>query len=166
MNKVQMMTSVYNQLAIDYNCSPDDFWRNEIIFTESKELEGRRPYPFLIPHLELITFGYGAVINASANVIDLAKRVLRNKSSFEIISMPFICGINPYYLPQISNLPAIVKNDNFKFEFVEKGEIRQLYQYKGFEFALQYDTNSLHPEELAIVVKSYNEIDRNCNCCC
>ena len=153
-----MMKNVYNQLAIDYNCLPDDFLKNEIIFTQAEALEGRRPYPFLTPRLELITFDYGIVINASADILDLAESTLKNKSSFEILNMPFVCGVNPYYLPQISKFPLVEKNDNFKFEFVEKSEIPQLYNLKGFDYALQYDVNSLHPEELVVIIKYINSI--------
>lgn len=109
MNKKQMMEYVYNQLSIDYNCLPDDFLRDEIIFTEAKELEGRRPYPFFTPRFELITFGYGMMINASADILDVAKSVLKNKSNFEILNMPFVCGVNPYYLPEISKFGLLQK---------------------------------------------------------
>jgi len=153
MNKKQMMELVLNQLAIDYNCFPDDFLKNEIIFTEAKELEGRRPFPFFTPRLELITFGYGLVINTSTDILDLAKSILKNKSSFEILNMPFVCGVNPYYLPEISKFALLEKNDKFKFELIEKSEIHQLYSLKGFDYALKYDVSSLHPEELAIVIK-------------
>ena len=156
MNNKQMMEYVFNQLAIDYNCLPDDFLKNEIIFTEAKELEGRRPYPFFTPRLELITFGYGIVINASADILDLVKSILKNKSSFEILNMPFVCGVNPYYLPELSKFVLFEKNHKFKFEFIEKAEISQLYSLKGFDYALQYDVNSLHPEELVVIVK-YND---------
>lgn len=84
-DKKEMLRCVRDQLAIDYNCLPDDFLKYEIIFTEAKELEGRRPYPFFTPHLELITFGYGIVINASADILDLAKNILKNKSSLKYL---------------------------------------------------------------------------------
>lgn len=157
MNNKQMMEYVFNQLAIDYNCLPDDFLENKIIFTEAKESEGRRPYPFYTPRLELITFGYGMVINASADILDLAKSILKNKSSFEIFNMPFVCGVNPYYLPEISKFALIEKNDKFKFELIEKSEIPQLYNLKGFDYALKYDVNSLISEELVIVIK-HNDV--------
>ena len=61
MDKKNMMQIVYNQLAFDYNCSPQDFLNDGLIFTEAKELKGRRPYPFITPRLEMITFGNGVV---------------------------------------------------------------------------------------------------------
>ncbi len=58
-DKRDMMDCVYKQLAIDYNCTPEDFQKDELIFTEAKENEDRRPYPFLTPRLEMITMGLG-----------------------------------------------------------------------------------------------------------
>ena len=85
------------------------------------------------------------------------KSILKNKSSFEILNMPFVCGVNPYYLPQISKFALIEKNDKFKFELIEKSEIPQLYNLKGFDYALKYNVNSLIPEELVIVIK-HNDV--------
>lgn len=56
-----MMGCVYNQLAIDYNCSPDDFLKEGLIFTVAKQNEGRRPYPWITPRLEMVTMGNGVV---------------------------------------------------------------------------------------------------------
>ncbi len=36
-SKKYMMDCVYNQLAIDYNCSPDDFLKDGFIIYRSKE---------------------------------------------------------------------------------------------------------------------------------
>lgn len=37
MTKQEMMTTVYNQLAIDYNCKPEDFAKDGVIFTAAKK---------------------------------------------------------------------------------------------------------------------------------
>jgi hypothetical protein len=38
-NKKSMMDCVYHQLAIDYNCSPDDFLKDGLIFTEARAVK-------------------------------------------------------------------------------------------------------------------------------
>lgn len=68
-NKKVMMDCVHNQLAIDYNCSPDDFMKDGFIFTEAREKEGRRPFPWVTPCLEIVTMGHGVVINASEDIL-------------------------------------------------------------------------------------------------
>lgn len=153
MDKNNMMQLVYSQLAIDYNCSPQDFLREGLTFTEAKELKGRRPYPFFIPRLEMITFGNGVVINASSDILSLVKSKLEGKTRYEALNMPFVYGVNPYYLPNLNHMNLVLKNDNLDFELVRKRDIANLYKYKGFDYALQYKVESYHPEVLAIVAK-------------
>lgn len=153
MDKKKMMEQVYNQLAIDYNCSPEDFLKDGLIFTEAKELEGRRPYPLINPRLEMVTFGKGVIINASSNILPLIRKNLEGKTRYEALNMPFVYGVNPYFLPDLDKIALLNKNNKFEYEFVEKKDIPKLYTLKGFNFALQYDTHSLHPEALAIVAK-------------
>lgn len=52
MTKQEMMATVYRQLALDYNCQPEDFTRSGILFTEAKMQRGRREMPFVTPRLE------------------------------------------------------------------------------------------------------------------
>lgn len=47
MNKQEMMSIVYNQLAIDYNCKPEDFNKDGVIFTIAEKQTGRREMPFV-----------------------------------------------------------------------------------------------------------------------
>ena len=158
MDKKNMMQLVYNQLAIDYNCSPQDFLKEGLIFTEAKELNGRRPYPFIAPRLEMITFGNGVVINASSDILSLVKSKLEGKTRYEALNMPFVYGVNPYFLPNLNNMSLVKKTDNFDFELVEKCDIANLYKYKGFDYALQYNVESLHPEVLSIVAKQKGDV--------
>lgn len=158
MDKKKMMQEVFNQLSIDYNCSPDDFMKDGIIFTEAKELEGRRPYPFITPRLELITFGNGVVANSSSGILEIVQDRLRGKSRYDILNMPFVYGVNPYYLPDLDNISLLHNNKNFEFTVIERTDILSLYELKGFDYALQYDMNSLHPEEVAVVAKQNGNI--------
>ena len=45
MTKQEMMATVYRQLALDYNCQPEDFTRSGILFTEAKMQRGRLHKP-------------------------------------------------------------------------------------------------------------------------
>lgn len=67
MTKSEMMNMVYNQLAVDYNCKPDDFCKDGVIFTVAEKLNGRREMPFVTPRLEIITMGRSTIVNASKN---------------------------------------------------------------------------------------------------
>lgn len=152
-NKKIMMECVYKQLAIDYNCSPDDFLKEGLIFTEAKQNEGRRPFPWITPRLEMITMGNSVVINASTDILPLVYHQLKGKTRYEALNMPFIYGINPYFLPDLDKITLLDKNDEFQYEVIEKDHIQKLYKLKDFNYALQYDINSKHPEIVAVIAK-------------
>lgn len=63
------MDCVYQQLAIDYNCSSNDFLKDGLIFTEARENQGRRNFPFVTPRLEMISFGHSIIINVSSDIL-------------------------------------------------------------------------------------------------
>ncbi len=72
-SKKYMMDCVYDQLAIDYNCAPDDFLKDGLIFTEARENKERRPFPWVTPRLEMITMGHSVVINATGDILPLVR---------------------------------------------------------------------------------------------
>lgn len=157
-NKKIMMQSVYNQLAIDYNCSPNDFLKEGIIFTEAKQNEGRRTFPWITPRLEMITMGNGVVINASEDILPCIRKQLEGKTRFEAFCIPFVYGINPYYLPDIDNIVPLNKAEGFEYEMVEKQDIHKLYEINDFHYAIQYDVNSPRPEMLVVLAKYREKI--------
>lgn len=157
MTKNEMMQKVYNQLAIDYNCQPADFLKDDIIFTEAKKLDGRRALPFTEPRLELLTFGRGMIINASANIMKYVKRQFKYKSNLEIINSPLLKSFNPYYLPDIDNLKS-VKNNFCEYKIIQRDEILSYYELPDMHNALQYNKNSERPEFLGVVAIKENKV--------
>lgn len=156
MNKQKMMSIVYNQLAIDYNCKPEDFNKDGVIFTIAEKQTGRREMPFVTPRLEVITMGKSTIVNVSKNIMSYAKRKLEGKSSYDILTSKIVYGVNPYYLPDIENLKEI-ENNSFQFELIDKN-IQSLYVNKCFHNALQYNVDSKRPEVLAAVAYDKNNL--------
>lgn len=156
MNKQEMMTIVYSQLAIDYNCKPEDFNRDGVIFTIAEKQNGRREMPFITPRLEIITMGKSTIVNVSKNIMSFAKRKFEGKSRYEILTSKFVYGVNPYYLPDVENLKEI-ENKSFRFELISSN-IQLLYSNKGFNNALQYDVDSKRPEVLAAIAYAENKL--------
>ncbi len=156
MTKQEMMATVYRQLALDYNCQPEDFTKSGIFFTEAKMQPGRREMPFVAPRLEVITMGNSTVINASKSVMPYVKRKFKNKSSYEILTDKLVYGANPYYLPDIERIKPI-ENTACSFALLDK-DLHDLYKNKGFPNALQYDPNSARPEVLAAVAYDQEQI--------
>lgn len=156
MNKQEMMSIVYNQLAIDYNCKPEDFNKDGVIFTIAEKQTGRREMPFVTPRLEVITMGKSTIVNVSKNIMSYAKRKLEGKSSYDILTSKIVYGVNPYYLPDIENLKEI-ENNSFQFELIDEN-IQSLYVNKYFHNALQYNVDSKRPEVLAAVAYDKNNL--------
>lgn len=151
-----MMSIVYNQFAIDYNCKPEDFNKDGVIFTIAEKQTGRREMPFVTPRLEVITMGKSTIVNVSKNIMSYAKRKLEGKSSYDILTSKIVYGVNPYYLPDIENLKEI-ENNSFQFELIDKN-IQSLYVNKYFHNALQYNVDSKRPEVLAAVAYDKNNL--------
>lgn len=114
MTKREMMKIVCSQLAIDYNCKPEDFNKDGVIFTIAEKQEGRREMPFITHRLEIITMGKSAIVNVSKNMMSFAKRKFEGKSNYDILTSKFVYGVNPYYLPDVENIKTI---ENILFGF-------------------------------------------------
>lgn len=149
MTKSEMMNIVYNQLAVDYNCKPDDFCKDGVIFTIAEKKNGRREMPFVTPRLEVITMGKSTIVNASKKIMPYVKRKFSGKSAYDILTSEIVYGVNPYYLPDVENI-KIIDNKLYGFKLIDS-DIQSLYKYKQFKNALQYDNESKRPEVLAAV---------------
>lgn len=157
MDNYEMMQKVYNQLAIDYNCQPSDFLKDDIIFTVAKKLKGRRALPFAEPRLEVLTFGRGMIVNASDNIMDYVKSQFANKSKLEIINSPLLKSFNPYYLPDLDRFKNI-KNGFCQNKIIQRDEILELYELPNMHNALQYNKKSERPEMLGVIALKDNKI--------
>lgn len=67
-SKDQIITELKKQLAIDFNCSTEDFGKNENIITDSKDNPGRRIYSQRKEFLSMVTLGGNAVISADESM--------------------------------------------------------------------------------------------------
>lgn len=156
MTKQEMMNIVYNQLAVDYNCKPDDFNKDSVIFTYAEKQIGRREMPFVSPRLEVITMGKSTIINASERIMPYVKRRFKGKSSYKILTSKIVYGVNPYYLLNVENI-NFINNDLYSFKLI-RNDIQSLYKYDGFPDALQYNILSKRPEVLAAVAYDFTKI--------
>jgi len=144
------------QLALDCNCSPDDFEKEGIVFCEAKQNANRRPFPWSEPHFEMLHMGASVVVSASAKLLPYLQEQLAGKNRDEAFEMPFVIGMGLYYLPdKIQPLPL---TEGFIFEFIERSDIPAYYKFEGFKNTLQYDVNHSRPDVLAMIAKKDNRI--------
>lgn len=149
-------STVRQQLAIDLNCSADDFNEDGIMFFEAKENPGRRPFPRGERHFEMVTMGHAIIVSATADLMPYLQEQLADKSRDEAFSMPFVYGHGLYYLPDV--LQALPLPSGISFKLFEQPEIPNLYKFDGFHNAVQYDINHPRPDVLAIAAMKNNEI--------
>lgn len=160
MTKREMYNIVQNQLAIDLNCSPNDFngEKDNIVFVEAKDNPGRRPFRRGKQFFEILTMGKSIVVSATAARLEYAKEHLAGKERDDAFSMPFIRGHVMCYLPDLDNLKHIIAPSNFTYETIENDRISLLRETQGFSNAIQYDVNYPVQNSMAIVARQGDTI--------
>jgi hypothetical protein len=136
------------QLALDYNCSPECFNGGGVTVTRSAHKAGRRLFSDTPFFLNIASFGSGTVISAAGKVMPFALRIAEQKGS-ELLSTPDISELyglaakenrmvfqTIYYLPQkeILDIPQLPESDGFSVRIIEGEDIRKLYPF-GFDNA-------------------------------
>ncbi len=152
----EIMYAVRAQLAIDLNCSADDFDREGYVFCEARENPGRRPFPRGKRHFEMLTMGGAVIVSATSDILPYLREQLQGKSYWEAFDMPFVYGTGHYFMPDYPN-PLSVP-DGVEITVADKSNITALYRYEGFTNALQYDANHSRPDALAVVARINGDI--------
>lgn len=147
-NKTKMLEIVRQQLAIDMNCSVQDFLEEGIVFCEAKMNEGRRPFDRQTPYLEIVTMGKGIVVTADLHILEKVKPILENRSRDDIFSAPFVYGHSLYYIPDCKVIRKLSNIEGITFHVREGKEIHELYNVTGFANAIMYDVNHPRPDVL------------------
>jgi len=156
----EMLCIVQSQLATDLNCTPDDLngVKDSIIFTQTRDNPGRRPFPRSEQHFEMLSMGRTIVVSASSDILAIVKPLLHGKNRDEAFSMPFVYGHSLYYLPDLAQLKPLVSPDEFEYERVEQQDIPALYPYDGFHNAIQYSANQPRPDILVTLARKDGSI--------
>ncbi|MCL2323095.1 MAG: hypothetical protein FWC47_13460 [Oscillospiraceae bacterium] len=85
-----ILSEVQKQLAIDLNCSTEDFNKEGFIFCEAKDNPYRRPFPRSKSHFEMLTMGKSIIVSACLDILYFVKEQLQDKSRDDAFSMPFV----------------------------------------------------------------------------
>ena len=156
LSKKEILNEVLSQLAIDLNCSREDFYQEGYVFCEVKDNPGRRPFPRGKRHFEMLTLGEAVIVCATPDILPFLREQLRGKTRDDAFSMPFVYGSGMFYLPDEPlplNLP-----EGFDYEMAEQNEIPKYYALEGFTYALSKDVNHPRPDVLALTAKKNGKI--------
>jgi len=154
-DKEKMMDCVRKQLSLDYNCSPDDFLKEGLIFTKAIPLDGRRPFPFRSPRVEMVTMGNSVIVNASNDIMPYVRKQFITMTRDEVFYVPFFYGICEYLVPDIDKITALNYPGCVKYEMIEGQNVADLNKLKGFENALKYHAC---PVRLVFLAKDNDKI--------
>ena len=150
MNQQQMVLEAKKQLALDLNCSASDFDRPGIWFCPSADLPGHRPFSRRGPAFDMVTFGAGTVISASASLLPGLQRQLGALERDALWSQPFLRSLEHYFLPDPKRLRSLSAPYKIRLEWSKREQMEELYRIPGFSNALGYDPDGPRPDVLAV----------------
>lgn len=157
MRPQDILREAKRQLALDLNCDPADFDREEITVTKAVDLIGRRPFSRKDRSFDMVSFGAGTVVSVSEEILAQVRAALEGKKRDELFSLAFLRSLGHYFLPDMSRKGAIPLPPGLTLEWIPAQGMEELYATKGFPNALGYDLASPRPDVLAAVAKSGTE---------
>ena len=160
MTAQEILQIVQSQLATDLNCTAEDLngEKDSLIFAETKNNPGRRPFPRGDSHFEMLSMGKSIVVSATPDILNIGKPLLSGKNREDAFSMPFVQGHSLYYLPDLARIQPLPPPAEFEYEVIEQNDIPALYKFDGFCNAIQYNPNHPRPDVLVILAKKVGHI--------
>ncbi|MCL1929525.1 MAG: GNAT family N-acetyltransferase [Treponema sp.] len=167
--KQELLGIIKNQLAIEYNCSIDDFSSSHNIITATKDSEEKRHYINGTFFFKMATFGDNAVITANECIHTWLKDYTKDKKGHWIFEQNNIMKIEKKLNEHnkklwgshhmfLSYKEVIPKDINLKTEWFEKEAIHQFYNTKLFPNALCKKYNPKRPDILAVAAYDEDKI--------
>ncbi|MBO5035671.1 MAG: GNAT family N-acetyltransferase [Clostridia bacterium] len=162
MMKKELQKTLYGLLALEYNCSPDDFKKDKNILTVSKIIDGRRIYSPEKYFFHMVTTGNNAVITADECLHPFLEKFIANRCGHWLFEQPNILGLerelNKFGHTLTAShhmfLPAqkIKRDKPFPFEirwFFDE-EIMQFYGDERFPNAICEEFTPTRPDRLVV----------------
>ena len=153
---------IKEQLALEFNCAPEDFEREEIVITKPCLHEKRRKFsedPFF---LQMATFGGNAVISAQEEIHPWLTEWSKDKKGFWLFEQQnyyeLECELRKYgYKMALTHHMFLPKKDvqdakpEFEVRWLEQKDIPPFYGKEEFSNALCDRFKPERPDVLAIV---------------
>ncbi len=156
-------------LSIEYNCSPDDFFKNENTVTVSDLKKGGRYASEESRFFHMATIGNGAVITADEKLQSFLKEFSKSTSGYRLFETEnlilnkelkkygyTLSYAGHFFLPKFSCKPNLPKGA-FKTEWVK--DFSEFYGDNRFTHAIAYpEPRSYQPDVLGICAFCGNDI--------
>jgi len=161
MTNADILRIAMEQHAIDANCSPDDFTRDDNIVVISRPNENARRYLNLPFFCDLITYGFNIVASVDERVYDFVKKYIDTKFPHGCFEMPQIhhlthefikygflpCYQAEYWLPDVDVLNVLYCR--YETRLLEQKDFAELY-LPDWSNALSQSENSRRLDMLGV----------------
>jgi GNAT superfamily N-acetyltransferase len=139
---------LFKQIAIDYNCTPEDLKKGEIIITKSEWNDGRRSYSPDMPFLQMATLGASTVIMADECLHEFLHGFIKDVEGHRLFELDNLLKLNEelkQYGYQMNSthhmfLPCldVTVPERFQVKWLYDSEIKQFYGDPRFPNAIAY----------------------------
>lgn len=119
------------QLALDFNCSPEDFDGDECVITESALNEGRRAYEADAPFFQMATLGKNAVISADRRLHPFLREYIRVGQGHWLFEQPRVFALEA----ELNGFSRTLDHSHHMFLYDKSRgtrEVRKEYPVKWF----------------------------------
>jgi len=159
--KQELLDIIKKQLAVEYNCSANDFSSLNNIITTSKDNEKRRYYINGTFFFQMVTFGDNVVVTANEYIHEWLKIYTKDKKGYLLFEHNNLVEIDKKLKDYnkklwqthhmfLSYREVLPKDINIKVKWFENEEIHQFYDTKMFPNAFCKKYNPKRPDVLAV----------------
>lgn len=139
---------LFKQIAVDYNCTPEDLKKGEIIITKSEWNDGRRSYSPDMPFLQMATLGASTVIMADECLHEFLHGFIKDVEGHRLFEFDNLLKLNEelkqygyqmnfthhMFLPCLD----VTVPERFQVKWLYDSEINQFYGDPRFPNAIAY----------------------------
>lgn len=160
-DKEQIAIAWKKQLAIDFNCTMEDFEKKENVITVARNNPGRRGYTPQKEFLSMVTLGTNAVISADKRIHEWLRQWIAKKNGIWLFEHNYLMELeielqkygkklgqsHHMFLPKEEIKEPII---DFEVKWFEQEEIMGMYGQKAFSNALCEKYLPQRPDLLAV----------------
>lgn len=164
MTKNQIENTLWESLALDYNCSPEDFITPSKKATENVLIPGRRMYQPEPSALSLVSNGRSLIANCDPKLIPFMEEFVKNEAPEWVSSFKSLIKVehelnkydltlrdmHAFFLP-LADFPKAVVPHDIEITWYDQQEIMQFKDREEFGHALGF--NERFPDMIAVSAK-------------
>ncbi len=162
-------TRLYELLALEFNCEPQDFFQKENIVTISEIKEGRRIYSREKYFFHMVTLGKNAILTADECMHPFLNEFMKKTPGYWLFEIPnlkplekelnrFGYTLTGTYHMFLSAHDIIPPNCNYSIKWFYEEEIKQFYGDERFPNAICKEYTSIRPDRIVVCAYDGNEM--------